>query len=148
MPRRTEQYVLELVSRALAGASCRRQHTFDWLRGSPTPRRPQGTKLPVDGFFPDFNLVVEVKEKQHRGQGPALWDKRVTATGDIRREQRERYDLLREQAIPAHGLKLVVIHDNELCLEPGPDMPLIQEKLRGACIFRQFDLPVMDSPAI
>ena len=35
------------------------QATFDWLRGDPSPARVRGTKLPVDGYWPDLRLILE-----------------------------------------------------------------------------------------
>ncbi len=46
-----------------------------------------------------------------------LWDRRMTASGVTRREQRARYDRLRETEIPRHGLTLVVINADDLTVD-------------------------------
>ena len=53
-----EHYVLDLCDDIL-GFRGMRQFTFDWLRGDPSPSRPLGTKLPVDGYWSELGLVVE-----------------------------------------------------------------------------------------
>jgi len=52
-----EHYVLDLCDEILGTPSVR-QATFDWLRGDPSPNRPPGTKLPVDGLWRELSLVV------------------------------------------------------------------------------------------
>ncbi|GAT03677.1 hypothetical protein [Mycolicibacterium fortuitum] len=102
-----EHYVLDLCEEAL-GIPARRQARFDWLRGDPSPARPRGTRLPVDGYWPDLQLVVEFQEEQHSQPSP-FFDRRHTVSGMGRGEQRRRYDERKRVLIPEHGLKLVVI---------------------------------------
>ena len=52
---RDEKYILELCDEIL-GEKGIRQHTFPFLRGD------AGTKLPVDAFYKEHNLVVEYRE--------------------------------------------------------------------------------------
>jgi hypothetical protein len=59
-----EHYVLDLCDEIL-GSRGHRQFTFDWLRGDPSPKRPLGTKLPVDAYWAALGLVVEFQEEQH-----------------------------------------------------------------------------------
>ena len=77
------------------------------------PRRPvsqtaRGTRLPVDGYWPDLGLVVEFQEEQH-SQPSSLFDRRQTISGVGRREQRRLYDARKRALILQHGLRLVVI---------------------------------------
>lgn len=106
-----EHYVLDLCDEVL-GVPGRRQATFEWLRGDPSPSRPFGTKLPVDGYWPTLRLVVEVQERQHTEAVP-FFDRRQTVSGIGRGEQRRLYDQRKMEAIPANGLRLVVIHKAE-----------------------------------
>ena len=96
-----ESYVIDLCDESL-GITAKRQHRFDFLRGD------SGTCLPVDAYYPSLNLVVEYHERQHSESVP-LFDKRMTVSGVTRGEQRRLYDLRREQVLPEHGIKLVVI---------------------------------------
>lgn len=59
-----EHYVLDLSDEVL-GVAGTRQARFDWLRGDPSPSRPRGTPLPVDGYWLDLGLVVEFQEDRH-----------------------------------------------------------------------------------
>mgnify|MGYP006989492930 FL=1 len=112
-----EHYVLDLCDEVL-GTAGRRQATFDWLRGDPSPRRPLGTKLPVDGHWPTLGLVIEFQEKQHTEAVP-FFDRRQTVSGVGRGEQRRRYDQRKLELVPAHGLRLVVIHNAEFTVRSG-----------------------------
>ncbi|UEA25155.1 hypothetical protein LK464_03615 [Mycobacteroides abscessus subsp. abscessus] len=64
-----EHYVLDLCDELL-GVPGIRQARFDWLRGDPSPARPRGTELSVDGYWPDLQLVVEFQEEQHSAPSP------------------------------------------------------------------------------
>lgn len=92
----------------MLGQTGDRQAAFDWLRGDPSPARPRGSKLPVDGYWPDLGLVVEFHEEQHSRPSP-LFDRRRTVSGVGRGEQRRIYDERKRTLIPQHGLRLVMI---------------------------------------
>lgn len=96
-----EAYILDLCDEILKQKSLR-QHRFDFLRGD------TGTKLPVDAYYPELNLVLEYREKQHT-ETVTFWDKKKTASGISRGEQRRKYDERRRIQIPANGLKLLEI---------------------------------------
>lgn len=102
-----EHYVLDLCDEVL-GVSGLRQARFDWLRGDPSPTRRRGTKLPVDGYWPELELVVEFQEEQHTQPSP-FFDRRQTVSGVRRGEQRRLYDQRKARLIPEHGLRFVVI---------------------------------------
>ncbi len=110
-----EYYVLTLCDEVL-GAPGIRQARFDWLRGDPSPARPRGTMLPVDGYWPDLALVVEFQEEQHT-QPTAFFDRRHTVSGVGRGEQRRLYDERKRTLIPERGLKLVVIEKSAFTLK-------------------------------
>lgn len=110
-----EHYVLDLCDEVL-GVPGIRQARFDWLRGDPSPARLRGTMLPVDGYWPDLQLVVEFQEEQH-SQPTAFFDRRHTVSGVGRGEQRRLYDERKRTLIPEHGLRLVVIEKSEFTLK-------------------------------
>ena len=64
--------------------------------------------LPVDGYWPDLELVVEFQEEQHSQPSP-FFDRRQTVSGVSRGEQRRLYDVRKCSLIPERGLRLVVI---------------------------------------
>ena len=103
-----EAYVIGLCEEML-GERAIRQHRFSWLQGD-SNESGRRTRLPVDAYFPEHELVVEYRERQHYEAVPHF-DKpdRMTVSGVHRGEQRRRYDERRETEIPQHGLALIVL---------------------------------------
>lgn len=106
-----EAYVVDLCDQALAEVGIR-QHRFPWLEGD-LGRNGRRVRLPVDAWYPNANVIVEYRERQH-DEPVAVMDNRPTVSGVNRGEQRRRYDEVRERAIPAHGIRLVVIRPSDL----------------------------------
>ncbi|MCX5394390.1 hypothetical protein [Streptomyces sp. NBC_00094] len=108
-----ETYVIGLCDRIL-GETALTQHRFDWLLGDPGAGGRR-VRLPVDAYWPGHQLVVEYRELQHDLPMPHF-DKpdRLTVSGVHRGEQRALYDARRDERIPAHGLRLVVIRPADL----------------------------------
>lgn len=108
-----EAYVIGLCGQVL-GVEALAQHRFDWLLGDPGAGGRR-VRLPVDGYWPSHQLVVEYQERQHDQPVPHF-DKpdRLTVSGVPRGEQRALYDARRRTEIPAHGLRLVVIGPSDL----------------------------------
>lgn len=107
-----EAYVLDLVDCVL-GVVGLRQHRFEFLRGDPSPSRLHGVSLPVDAYYPQLNLVVEYRERQHVKEVP-FFDHRGTVSGVSRGVQRRIYDLRRETVLPEHGIECEVIGYHDL----------------------------------
>lgn len=124
--------MLDLCDEIL-GASGRRQATFDWLRGDPSPRRPRGTKLPVDGYWPELELVVEFQEEQHAQPSP-FFDRRQTVSGVGRGEQRRLYDERKRLLIPEHELRLVVIEKSAFLVR---STRIVRDRSRDMAVIRQ-----------
>lgn len=108
-----EAYVLDLCDEIL-GETSHRQHRFSWLLGDPG-KSGRRVELPVDAYYPEHQLVIEYRERQHFESTPHF-DKPdvMTVSGVHRGEQRRIYDERREREIPRHGLRLVVITPFEL----------------------------------
>jgi hypothetical protein len=108
-----EAYVVDLLDELL-GVRAERQHRFAWLLGDPG-RRSRQVALPVDAFWADLQLVFEYRERQHSVSTP-FFDKPtvMTVSGVDRGEQRRRYDARRDELIPAHGLRLLVVNADQL----------------------------------
>ncbi|WP_212823657.1 hypothetical protein [Polymorphospora rubra] len=108
-----EAFVIGLCSKVL-GEQAETQHRFEWLLGDPSTNGRR-VMLPVDGYWPGHQLVVEYREQQH-DQPVAHFDKPGTLTISRvhRGEQRALYDARRDTEIPAHGLRLVVIRPGDL----------------------------------
>lgn len=100
-----EYYVVGLCNEVL-GLKASQQHRFDFLVGD------SGTKLPVDAYYEDLNLVVEYLESQHTLSTP-FFDKKKTVSGVSRGEQRRLYDERRRVELPKHGINIVSISYND-----------------------------------
>lgn len=111
-----ESYVIDLLD-AVLGEAALRQHRFAWLTGDPG-RTGRTALLPVDAYWPGRRLVVEYRERQHDEATP-FFDKtdRVTVSGVHRGEQRKIYDERREELIPTHGLRLLIIRPGQLAAD-------------------------------
>jgi len=107
-----ESYVIDLCDELL-GLRARRHHRFPFLKGDPNKRRTRA-RLPVDAYYQEINLVIEYHERQHTERHP-WFDRRIVSdlTGETRREQRKRYDRLRTQILPRHGIKVIVLDCGE-----------------------------------
>lgn len=130
IPGRAEEKCIKLFERVLGGRA-RRRHKFDFLRGDPTPKRPQGARLPVDAYFPGYSLVLEYLGEQHFEDNP-LMNRRAG-----RREQRQRYLQRRLEVLPQHDIKVICVRYDEPMTEeyvrrkseeagiqvPGPEEP-------------------------
>ncbi len=126
-----EAYVIDLCDEIL-GEKAQRQHRFDWLRGDPNEAGVRA-RLPVDAYYPRHDLVVEYRERQH-SEPVAFFDKpdRLTVSGVHRGEQRARYDRRREEEIPRHGLRLLVIQVTDLA--SAPSGKLLRDVVRDTAV--------------
>lgn len=134
MPRESEIYVIDLCDRILKLKSYR-QHRFDFLKGDPN-KQGRCALLPVDGYYPELNLVIEYHERQHSEAVP-LFDKRMTVSGITRDQQRRLYDQRRSEILPQHGIQLIVLsytdfdHDSSKKILPSKgDEARIRNKIR------------------
>lgn len=106
-----EAYVIDLCDRLL-GMKALRQWRFPFLLGDPG-KNGRCVRLPVDAFYPEISLVVEYHERQH-GEPVPFFDRRITAAGIPRGEQRRIYDERRRTVLPEEGMRLAVICYSEL----------------------------------
>jgi len=113
---RDEHYILNLCDEIL-GCDASRQHRFDFLRGD-AGKRNIGSKLPVDGYYEKYKLVIEYHERQHT-QTIEFFDRRDTISGVSRGEQRKIYDQRRRDILgsPEIGICLIELHCNEFKLK-------------------------------
>ncbi|HEY0667921.1 MAG TPA: hypothetical protein VGD22_07075 [Sphingobacteriaceae bacterium] len=131
-----EKYVLDLCDKILNKPALR-QHRFDFLRGD------SGTKLPVDAYYPDLNLVIEYRETQHTN-AVKHFDKPdiMTVSGVHRGEQRKIYDQRRRDVLPKNGIQLIEIsytdfeldRRNRIIRDRERDSGLVKSKLENSII--------------
>lgn len=106
-------YMLNLCDGVLASKASR-EHRFEWLRGDISARTGRSVPLPVDGFWKDFGLVIEVMESQHFESTPHF-DKPdvITASGVHRGLQRRLYDQRKAVLVTQRGLSFIAIATTE-----------------------------------
>ncbi|WP_202862859.1 hypothetical protein [Microbulbifer sp. A4B17] len=123
-----ENYIIDLCDSTLE-LRAKRQHRFDFLRGD------TGSKLPVDAYYPEINLVIEYHERQHT-EPVAFWDNKQTASGIPRGVQRELYDQRRIEVLPENGIDIIVLkhtdfehRSNRRLVRTKSDVAVIKSKL-------------------
>lgn len=129
-------YVLNLCEQVLGSISSR-EHRFEWLRGDVSSRTGRSMTLPVDGYWRELGLVVEVMESQHFAPTPHF-DKPdvITVSGVNRGLQRRLYDQRKAELIPLHGISFLAIAISEfetrgkkLRREPAADIEVVRGRL-------------------
>lgn len=103
-----EHYVIDLCDKVIDKMGLR-QHRFNFLLGDANANGVC-SKLPVDVYYPELNLVIEYKEKQH-SKANKHFDKPdvMTVSGVHRGEQRRIYDQRRLEVLPKHDIQVVEI---------------------------------------
>lgn len=98
-----EHYVIDLCNKVINKMGLR-QHRFNFLLGDANSNGVC-SKLPVDVYYPELNLVIEYKEQQH-SKANKHFDKPdvMTVSGVHRGEQRRIYDQRRLGVLPKHGI--------------------------------------------
>lgn len=125
-----ETYIIDLCDKVLNDIASR-QHRFDFLRGD------TGVKLPVDAYYEQYQLVVEYHEKQHT-ESVNFFNKKDTASGVSRDEQRRIYDERRKETLPKHGIEIAIISYNDfnfnnqkrIIRNPEKDLEIVRQKLK------------------
>jgi hypothetical protein len=111
MPRpKDETYIVDHCDNIL-GQKAIRGHRFDFLLGDPGKRGRQ-SRLPIDAYYRELNLVVEYRECQHL-EPVRFMDRRMTISGVNRGEQRRIYDQRRRDFLPRHKITLLELDYHE-----------------------------------
>lgn len=104
-------YIIGLCDKFLKKKSFR-QKTFGFLLGDVHKNGKSQTRLPVDAFYEDLQLVVEYKEKHRDAVVQDQDDEKQakqTVSGMSRVEQRKHYDGRRAEVLPKYGIQLINI---------------------------------------
>jgi hypothetical protein len=124
-----EHYLIDLCDKVL-GRKARRQHRFDFLIGDASPTTGKCVRLPVDAYYADLKLVVEIMERQHDEAVP-LFDRRKTVSGISRGEQRRAYDARRVELLPKKGISLVVLDVADFPISGGKKLRRVPQHDEG-----------------
>jgi hypothetical protein len=121
-----EYYVLNLCDSILKEKASR-QHTFPFLLGDFHKDKISRTKLPLDAFYKNLNLVIEYREKQHTEE-VSHFDKPAikTVSGVSRGEQRKIYDERRRAILKRKNINLIEI--NYYAFAYDSKMEIIRDK--------------------
>lgn len=88
------------IANSIIGEDHQPEHTFSWLKNPNTNRH-----LPVDAYYPNHKLVIEVDGKQH--YKPSFVSDRYISEDELKIIQYR--DSIKDDLIPKHSLKLLRI---------------------------------------
>lgn len=120
MVNKSEEKCIALFMSVLKTDKVEKQKRFDFIIGDKTEKRPNGTKLPVDAYFPDYNFVLEYMGKQHFTE-VKHFDRRPG-----RNNQRKRYDLIKENMLAKNKITLIYFKYDEEINEENVKKKLIK----------------------
>jgi len=121
-----EYYILNLCDELL-NEKASHQHTFPFLLGDFHKDKISRTKLPLDAYYKNLNLVIEYREKQHTEEVLHFDKPEVkTVSGVSRGEQRKIYDQRRRDVLLRKNISLIEI--NHYAFENDSRMNIIRDK--------------------
>ena len=128
-----EAYVIDLCDEVLK-TKASRQHRFPFLLGDGA----NPTRLPVDAYYKELNLVVEYYELQHT-ESVSFFDKpeKMTVSGVPRGEQRKIYDQRRREVLPKHDISLVIFNYTDFLYDSSKNKRLIRNHANDIKIVRE-----------
>lgn len=130
-----ENYILNLCDELLNDTASR-QHRFPFLLGDFHKDKKSRTKLPVDGFYENINLVIEYRDKQPTEETPVLDKPTVkTISGVSRDEQRKIYDQRRRDVLLRKTINLIEI--NYYAFEYDSQLNIIRNKEKDIEIVKE-----------
>jgi len=133
-----EYYILNLCDEIL-NEKASRQYTFPFLLGDFHKDKKSRTKLPLDAYYHNLNLVIEYCKKQHTEEVPHLdKSKAKTISGVSRDEQRKIYDQRKRDVLLRKNINLIEInyfsfeYDNLMMIirDKEKDMEILKEILK------------------
>ena len=98
--RATGEYIFLCKINKILDNKCKRQKMWDWLIGT------KGKKLKVDGYYEDYNLVVEFDGRQHKE--PVL-----SFGGEKTFKIQQLNDGIKNKLIPEHKIQLLRVSASE-----------------------------------
>lgn len=126
-------YVLNLCDELL-NEKASRQHRFPFLLGDFHKDKISRTKLPLDAYYKNLNLVIEYKEKQAEDSLQVDKSEVKTVSGVSRSEQRKLYDQRRRDALSRKNINLIEI--NYYTFEYDGEMNIVRNKEKDVEILK------------
>lgn len=126
-----EYYVLDLCDELLKEKSIR-QHTFDFLLGDFHRDGKSRTALPLDGFYPNKNLVIEYTEKQQSADESSSNQNKMTISGVNRTEQRKIYKQRKKEVLRKKDINFIEIKFKDF--EYDKELKIIRDEEKNKAI--------------
>lgn len=121
-----EYYILNLCDELL-NEKASRQYTFPFLLGDFHKDKISRTKLPLDAYFHNLNLVIEYREKKYTEEVSDVDKPTIkTVSGVSRDEQRKIYDQRKKDVLLRKNINLLEI--NYYAFEYDSRMNIIRDK--------------------
>ncbi|MEA3505039.1 MAG: hypothetical protein U9R32_07570 [Bacteroidota bacterium] len=138
-----ETYVIDLCDIVLEKRA-NRQKRFDFLLGDLHKDGKSRTKLPVDAYYENLNLVIEYTINQI-SEPVASLDKEETSSEVSREERKKIYDQRRAEELPKNDIYLVVLSNvdftcdanNKIIRNQEADMVIVRDRLENYISLKQ-----------
>jgi len=121
-----ENYILNLCDELLNDTASR-QHRFPFLLGDFHKDKKSRTKLPVDGYYENINLVIEYKTKQQTEKVSNSEERAPkTVSGVSRDEQQKIYTQRKREVLERKNVNLIEI--NYFAFDYDDELNIIRNK--------------------
>ena len=129
-----EYYILNLCDELL-NEKASRQFTFPFLLGDFHKDKKSRTKLPLDAYYHNLNLVIEYREKKYSEEVSGVDKPTIkTVSGVSREEQRKIYDQRKRDVLLRKNINLLEI--NYFAFEYDSSMMIIRDKEKDVEILK------------
>lgn len=134
-----EYYIINLCDELL-NEKAARQHTFDFLLGDMHQDGRTRTKLPLDAYYDNLNLVIEYAEKQSDDPVSEVHNSdKMTISGVKRSEQRKIYKTRKKEVLRKKQINFIEIkhadfkcdNENRLIRNNEDDIKVLKRILKN-----------------
>jgi len=129
-----ENYILELIDELLNQKGSRK-HTFEFLQGDLHQNGKTRTKSPIDLFYEELNLALElVEHPEHKKSAIKSKEEKVTVSGVSRAEQRKKYFNRKKSVLEEKGKTFIQIPIKDFQVDSSGQ--LIRDKVEDTRVLR------------
>lgn len=130
-----EYYILNMCD-VLLNEKSSRQHTFPFLLGDFHKDKISRTKLPLDAYYYNLNLVIEYRVKQQAEEIDDTDKPKVkTVSGVSRDEQRKIYDQRRRDVLLRKNINLIEV--NYYAFEYNDELRIVRNEEKDIEILKE-----------
>jgi hypothetical protein len=133
-----EHYILNLCDELLKDTASR-QHRFSFLLGDFHKDKKTRTKLPVDGYYENLNLVIEYREKQQTEEVSNVDKSEAKTVSGVSREQQYKlYNQRKRTVLERKDINLVEVNfyafeydsESNIIRNKEKDIEILQDLLK------------------